>query len=67
MGLCQAFLANPHQLRANEEELNRIFARIFDTTEEVLESYKGNRCVRTSRDEVVSLIRRPDGCGRGAP
>ena len=65
------------QLRANEEELNRIFvriynmegevpievedkyvsvARIFDAAEEIPESYKGNRYVRTKRDEIVSLI-----------
>lgn len=65
------------QLRANEEELNRIFARIynmegevpievedkyvsvariFDTAEEIPESYKGNKYVRTKRDEIVSLI-----------
>ncbi len=71
------------QLRANEEELNRIFARIynmegevpievedkyvsvariFDTAEEIPESYKGNRYVRTKRDEVVSLISYAVGC-----
>ena len=71
------------QLRANEEELNRIFARIynmegeapievedkyvsvariFDSAEEVPESYKGNRYVRTKRDEVVSLISYAVGC-----
>lgn len=71
------------QLRANEEELNRIFARIynmegevpvevedkyvsvariFDTDEEIPESYKGNRYVRTKRDEVVSLISYAVGC-----
>ena len=71
------------QLRANEEELNRIFAeiynmvgevpievedkyvsvaRIFDTSEEIPESYKGNRYVRTKRDEVVSLISYAVGC-----
>ncbi len=71
------------QLRANEEELNRIFARIynmegevpievedkyvsvariFDTAEEIPESYKGNRYVRTRRDEVVSLISYAVGC-----
>ena len=65
------------QLRANEEELNRIFAeiynmvgevpievedkyvsvaRIFDTAEEIPESYKGNKYVRTKRDEITSLI-----------
>ena len=71
------------QLRANEEELNRIFAeiygmegevpievedkyvsvaRIFDTAEEVPESFKGIRYVRTKRDEVVSLISYAVGC-----
>ncbi len=71
------------QLRANEEELNRIFARIynmegevpvevedkyvsvariFDTADEIPESYKGNRYVRTKRDEVVSLISYAVGC-----
>ena len=71
------------QLRANEEELNRIFAeiynmvgevpievedkyvsvaRIFDTAEEIPESYKGNRYVRTKRDEVTSLISYAVGC-----
>ncbi len=71
------------QLRANEEELNRIFAeiynmvgevpievedkyvsvaRIFDTEEEIPESYKGNRYVRTKRDEVTSLISYAVGC-----
>ena len=71
------------QLRANEEELNRIFARIynmegevpievedkyvlvariFDTAEEIPESYKGNRYVRTRRDEIVSLVSYAVGC-----
>ncbi len=71
------------QLRANEEELNRIFAeiynmvgevpievedkyvsvaRIFDTADQIPESYKGNRYVRTKRDEVVSLISYAVGC-----
>ena len=71
------------QLRANEEELNRIFAkiynmegevsikvedkyvsvaRIFDTAEEIPESYKGNKYVRTRRDEIVSLISYAVGC-----
>lgn len=71
------------QLRANEEELNRIFAeiygmvgevpievedkyvsvaRIFDTKEEIPESYKGNQYVRTRRDEIVSLISYAVGC-----
>ena len=71
------------QLRANEEELNRIFAeiynmvgevpievedkyvsvaRIFDTAEEIPESYKGNKYVRTKRDEITSLISYAIGC-----
>ena len=71
------------QLRANEEELNRIFAeiynmvgevpievedkyvsvaRIFDTAEEIPESYKGNTYVRTKRDEITSLISYAVGC-----
>ena len=71
------------QLRTNEEELNRIFAeiynmvgevpievedkyvsvaRIFDTAEEIPESYKGNRYVRTKRDEITSLISYAVGC-----
>lgn len=71
------------QLRSNEEELNRIFAkiynmegevpievedkyvsvaRIFDTAEEIPESYKGNKYVRTKRDEITSLISYAAGC-----
>ena len=71
------------QLRANEEELNRIFAeiynmvgevpievedkyvsvaRIFDTAEEIPESYRGNKYVRTKRDEITSLISYAVGC-----
>ena len=71
------------QLRANEEELNRIFAkiynmegevpievedkyvsvaRIFDTAEEIPESYKGNKYVRIKRDEIASLISYAVGC-----
>lgn len=71
------------QLRANEEELNRIFAkiynmegevpievedkyvsvaRIFDTADEIPESYKGNKYVRTKRDEITSLITYAVGC-----
>lgn len=71
------------QLRANEEELNRIFAkiynmegevpievedkyvsvaRIFDTADEIPESYKGNKYVRTKRDEITSLISYALGC-----
>lgn len=71
------------QLRANEEELNRIIAkiynmegevpievedkyvsvaRIFDTADEIPESYKGNKYVRTKRDEITSLISYAVGC-----
>lgn len=71
------------QLCANEEELNRIFAkiynmegevpievedkyvsvaRIFDTADEIPESYKGNKYVRTKRDEITSLISYAVGC-----
>lgn len=71
------------QLRANEEELNRIFAkiynmegevpievedkyvsvaRIFDTADEIPESYKGNKYVRIKRDEIISLISYAVGC-----
>lgn len=71
------------QLRTNEEELNRIFAkiynmegevpievedkyvsvaRIFDTADEIPESYKGNKYVRTKRDETTSLISYAVGC-----
>ena len=71
------------QLRANEEELNRIFAkiynmegevpievedkyvsvaRIFDTADEIPERYKGNKYVRTKRDEITSLISYAVGC-----
>lgn len=71
------------QLRANEEELNRIFAkiynmegevptevedkyvsvaRIFDTADEIPESFKGNKYVRTKRDEITSLISYAVGC-----
>ena len=71
------------QLKANEEELNRIFAeiydmvgevpievedkyvsvaRVFDTAEEIPESFKGNKYVRTKRDEIVSLISYAVGC-----
>ena len=71
------------QLRANEEELNRIFAeiynmvgevpievedkyvsvaKIFETEEEIPESYKGNKYVRTKRDEITSLISYAVGC-----
>lgn len=75
------------QLRANEEELNRIFAkiynmegevpievedkyvsvaRIFDTADEIPESYKGNKYVRTKRDEISSLISYAVGCSLAA-
>ena len=71
------------QLKANEEELNRIFAeiynmvgevpievedkyvsvaRIFDTAEEVPESFNGNRYVRTRQDEMRSLVSYAVGC-----
>lgn len=71
------------QLRTNEEELNRIFAkiynmegeapievedkyvsvaRIFDTADEIPESYKGNKYVRTKREEITSLISYAVGC-----
>lgn len=71
------------QLRANEEELNRIFAkiynmegevpievedkyvsvaRIFDTADEIPESYRGNKYLRTKRDEITSLISYAVGC-----
>lgn len=74
------------QLRANEEELNRIFAkiynmegevpievedkyvsvaRIFDTADEIPESYKSNKYVRTKRDEITSLISYAVGCMLG--
>ena len=71
------------QLRTNEEELNRIFAkiynmegevpievedkyvsvaRIFNTADEIPESYKDNKYVRTKRDEITSLISYAVGC-----
>ena len=71
------------QLKANEEELNRIFAeiygmvgevpievedkyvsvaRVFDTADEIPESFKGNKYVRTRRDDIVSLISYAVGC-----
>ena len=71
------------QLKANEKELNRIFAeiynmqdevpievedkyvsvaRVFDTEEEIPESFKGNKYVITKRDEIVSLISYAVGC-----
>lgn len=71
------------QLHSNEEELNRIFAkiynmegevpievedkyvsvaRIFNTADEIPESYKGNKYVRTKRDEITSLVSYAVGC-----
>ncbi len=71
------------QLKANEEELNRIFAeiygmvgevpievedkyvsvaRVFDTAEEIPDSFKGNKYVLTKRDEIVSLLSYAVGC-----
>ena len=71
------------QLKANEEELNRIFAeiynmvgevpievedkyvsvaRIFDTADEIPESFKGNNYVRTRQDEIRSLLSYAVGC-----
>ena len=44
------------QRKANEEEPNRIFARIFDPEEQIPESFKGNRYVLTRSDLVCSLI-----------
>ena len=37
-------------------------ARIFDTADEIPESYKGNKYVRTKRDEITSLISYAVGC-----
>lgn len=72
-----------NQLKANEEELNRIFIdiyglqdeltpevadrdvtvhRVFDSKEDVPESMKGSRYVRTKEDEVVSFISYAVGC-----
>ena len=74
------------QLKANEEELNRIFAeiygmvgevpievedkyvsvaRIFDTAEEIPESFKGNNYVQTKRDVIKSLLSYTVGCMMG--
>ena len=71
------------QLKANEEELNRIFAeiynmvgevpievedkyvsvtRIFDSEDEIPESFKGNKYVQTKRDAIISLISYAVGC-----
>ena len=71
------------QLKANEEELNRIFAeiydmvgevpievedkyvsvtRIFDSEDEIPESFKGNKYVQTKRDVIVSLVSYAVGC-----
>lgn len=70
-------------LKANEEELNRIFAeiydmvgevpvevepkyvsvaRVFDSADDIPEDMKGNKYVRTKRDEIVSLISYAVGC-----
>lgn len=40
-------------------------AKIFDTEEEIPESYKGNKYVRTKRDEITSLISYAVGCMLG--
>lgn len=74
------------QLKANEEELNRIFAeiydmvgevpievedkyvsvaRVFDSADDIPESFKGNKYVRTKRDDIVSLISYAVGCMLG--
>lgn len=37
-------------------------ARIFNTADEIPESYKGNKYVRTKRDEITSLISYAVGC-----
>lgn len=37
-------------------------ACIFDTADEIPESYKGNKYVRTKRDEITSLISYAVGC-----
>lgn len=37
-------------------------ARVFDTEEEIPESFKGNKYVITKRDEIVSLISYAVGC-----
>ena len=71
------------QLKANEEELNRIFAeiydmvgevpievedkyvsvtRIFDSEDEIPDSFKGNKYVQTKRDVIISLISYAVGC-----
>lgn len=71
------------QLKANEEELNRIFIntyglqdeltpevadkditvhRIFDTRDDIPESMKGSKYIRTRRDEIVSIISYAVGC-----
>lgn len=71
------------QLKANEEELNRIFAeiydmvgevpievedkyvsvtRIFDSEDEIPESFKGNKYVQTKRDIIISLVSYAVGC-----
>lgn len=74
------------KLKANEEELNRIFAkiynmegevpievedryvsvtRVFDTKEEVPESFKGSNFVVTREDEIKSLLSYAVGCMMG--
>lgn len=74
------------QLKANEEELNRIFARIyhmedevpievedryvsvarvFDTADEIPESFRGNQYVITRADEIRSLLSYAVGCMMG--
>lgn len=71
------------KLKANEEELNRIFIdiyglkdelapevedkditvyRVFDTKDDVPESMKGSRYIRTKEDEVISFISYAVGC-----
>ena len=71
------------QLKANEEELNRIFidiyglsdeltpevadkdvtvASIFDTKDDIPESYKGNNYVLTKEDVIKNLISYAVGC-----
>lgn len=74
------------QLKANEEELNRIFIeiyglqeeltpevadkditvhRVFTSQEEVPESMRGSKYIRTLRDEIVSLLSYAVGCMLG--
>ena len=49
------------QLRANEEELNRIFAKIYNLEGEVPIEVE-DKYVRTKRDEITSLISYAVGC-----